>query len=191
MEYGAASKAIAHPYTVAHMHCGSLPLSSFFGPAKYKNGLPLVMFHHKDRPEISVHLRCHLVCRQKKRPLCGMPTHPCSVTGAARPGILRLHGGSPCPQRSICRPAFCPFPSSGLSGSALCGVISVSTVYKHLTRFCRDCQGHIIQKIRVSGTVFRHSVCFAKKFLTFLYTVWILHVECGNFVTDKITSGAL
>ena len=23
------------------------------------------MFHHKDRPEISIHLRCHLVCRTK------------------------------------------------------------------------------------------------------------------------------
>lgn len=138
------------------------------GRAEHKNGLPLVMFfHHKDRPEISVHLRCHLVCRQQKRPLCGMPAHPCSVTGAARPGILRLRGGSPCPQRSICRPALCPFPSSGLSGSALCGVISVSTVYKHLTRFCRDCQEHIVQKNWGLAAVFSAHRLFCKKFSHF------------------------
>ena len=69
---------------------------------------------------------------QRTGRLCGAPTCPLLCNGSTRQRILSARPAalrrSPRPQRPICCPALCPFPASGLSVSALCSVISASSV---------------------------------------------------------------
>lgn len=70
-------------------------------------------------------LWCHLACRGIPRPLCGKPTLPCPVTGAADCGYCG-HAVSPRPLRTICLRRFPPLSQQrGLSVGAPAVLLSL------------------------------------------------------------------
>ena len=73
-------------------------------------------------------LRCHLDCLRRRRPLCGMPTHPRSVTGApVEPYWMKFFGFAL--SGPFVPAAFLPKSQRlRLSVSAYGGFISASTV---------------------------------------------------------------